>query len=54
MVPTWMIKELERLRRERELVRREWPQLRVELPGQVEDQPRPAPAPTAPIVIELG
>jgi len=53
MVPTWMIEDIERRRRERE--DRERPQLRIELPVRTENEPPPRrPAPSGRIVIELG
>jgi len=53
MIPTWMIKELERLRRER--VERERPQLQIEPPEPPAREPPPSrPAPCGPIVIEFG
>ena len=53
MIPTWMIKELERLRRERD--ERERPQLQIEPPGPPTREPAPSrPAPCGRIVIELG
>ena len=53
MIPTWMIEELERLRRERE--HRERPQLPLELElPVVADQEPPRPTPREPIVIEFG
>jgi len=53
MIPTWMIKELERLRRERD--ERERPQLWIEPPEPPpREPPPPRPAPCGPIVIEFG
>jgi len=40
MIPTWMIKELERLRRERD--ERERPQLQIEPPGPPTREPAPS------------
>ena len=52
MVPPWMIEDLERQRRERE--RRDWPELRIELPVRGHDEPsRRRPTPSAPIVIDV-
>jgi hypothetical protein len=54
MIPTWMIKEIERRGRERE--RRELPQLRIELPRPlpVNEGARRRPAPSGCVVIEPG
>lgn len=54
MIPTWMIEEIERRRRERE--RYELPQLRIELPRPlaVEEGARRQPAPSGRVVIEPG
>jgi hypothetical protein len=51
MIPTWMIDELERQRREREQKR---PQPRIELPVHQADERPPHPAPPWRIVVELG
>jgi len=54
MIPTWMIKEIERPRRERE--KRERPRTQIELPKHTYDrepQPRPL-VPSGPIVVELS
>ena len=52
MISTWMIKDLERQRRERE--RRDPPQLRIELPVPARDERPTRPAPSSPVVIEFG
>ncbi len=53
MVPTWMIKDLERQRRERD--REERPQLHIEPPAPALDERRPPPErPSTIVVIELG
>ena len=52
MISTWMIKDLERQRRERE--RRDPPQLRIELPVPPRDGRPARPAPSSRVVIELG
>lgn len=52
MIPSWMIKDMERQRRERE--GRNHPQLRIELPiGPCDEQPA-RPAPSSPVVIDFG
>ncbi len=54
MIPTWMIEDLERLRRERERqARREQPELHIEVPEPAR-APRPPRAADEAIVIELG
>jgi hypothetical protein len=52
MIPTWMIEEIERGRRERE--RCELPQVRIELPWpqRVDEGARRRPAPSTRVVIE--
>jgi hypothetical protein len=52
MIPTWMIKDLERQRRER--ARQDPPQLRIELPVPPEAERSRPPAYPSPIVIQLG
>ncbi len=53
MIPSWMIEDLERQRRER--ADRERPRVPLELPVRTEDEPPPRhPEPFGPIVIELG
>ena len=52
MISTWMIKDLERQRRERE--RRDPPQLRIELPVPPRDGRPARPAPSSPVVIEFA
>jgi hypothetical protein len=56
MIPTWMIDDIERQRREWELERerRERPQLRIELPVGLENDLPSTPASSSIIVIELG
>lgn len=51
MIPTWMIEEIERRRRERE--RRDRPQLPIERPMCPEYEPPPRPAGREPIVMEF-
>jgi hypothetical protein len=53
MIPTWMIEELERQQREREL-ERERPQIPTDLPVCWDDERPAAPTRSSPIVIELG
>ncbi len=53
VIPSWMIEEIERLRRERE--ERERPQPGIELPLHPDDVPAPrGPQRSEPIVIEFG
>jgi hypothetical protein len=53
MVPTWMIEELERMRRER-IVEESRPRLELEIPTERDRSREPAPpAPREPIVIEF-
>lgn len=53
LIPSWLIEDVERRRREREA--RERPQLRIELPLHPDDVPAPrGPERSEPIVIELG
>ena len=52
MIPSWIIEDMERQRRERE--RRNHPQLRIELPLPPCRERPERPAPSSPIVIELG
>ena len=52
MIPTWMIKDIERQRRER--ARRETPALRIELPRPLHDEHSRPPATPSPIVIDIG
>ncbi len=53
MIPTWMIEELKRQQREREL-EREHPQLTIELPVRWGDEPPADTARSTPVVIDLG
>jgi hypothetical protein len=53
MIPTWMIEEIERERRERDREWRDPPQLRIEHPVGEDRGPQPTPAPAEPVVIEL-
>jgi hypothetical protein len=52
MIPSWIIEDVERQRHERE--RRDRPQLRIELPVRPFDERPARPAPSLPIVIDLG
>jgi hypothetical protein len=52
MIPTWMIEQMERQRRERE--RRDRPQLRIELPIRPAHERPARPAPWSPVVIDFG
>jgi hypothetical protein len=54
MIPTWIIEEMERERRERDREWRDRPQLHIEQPVGEDHGPQPAPAPAAPVVIEVG
>jgi hypothetical protein len=50
-IDSWMIEDLDRLRRERE--RQDRPQLQIELPVRVDEQPADEPDSRGPVVIQI-